>query len=40
MTQEEWFWVYDARRTDKPNADTFGLSETDLADLYELIKDG
>ncbi len=38
MTQEEWFWLYDVKRTDKSQA--FGLSEADLGELYELIKDG
>lgn len=38
MTQEEWYWLFDIKRTDKPQ--TFGLSEDDLEELYELIKDG
>lgn len=34
MTHEEWYWIFDVKR-EKPK--TFGLSEDDLAELYELI---
>lgn len=37
MSYQEWFWLYDVKRTDKP--ETFGLTEGDLAELYELIRD-
>jgi hypothetical protein len=35
MSAEEWWWVFDAKRTDKVPGSS--LSEEDLADLYELI---
>ena len=38
MGPEEWWWVYDTKRTDKPVPGS-NLDEDELAELYELIKD-
>jgi hypothetical protein len=37
MDPQEWFWLFDMKRTDKPVAGS-SLTETDLLELYELIK--
>lgn len=36
MSPQEWWWIFDARRTDKPVAGC-NLTEDELAELYELI---